>query len=142
MPGTNLYVRRVSDLDADKSKFKISGFRGTANVNTTSDIDWALPEERWISGGILMAQGTHWGDKICIQIIDKDNVLGYGANLILDEYVTDFYLVTDAEFQVQMDCPYVALVPAGVYLRIKYTNVSTLDAVEVAFNVVSHIPRM
>lgn len=135
------YVRRVADLDADKAKYKLQGFKGTATVNSTTTIDWKFPEERWVSGGILLAQGTHWGDKVALQIIDKDNVLGYGANTVLDEYVTDFYLVTDTEFQVQLESPYVALVPANVYLRLLYTNTSLLDAVEVAFNLVTHIPR-
>lgn len=135
------HVRKVADLDADKARYKLQGFKGTATTNTTTNIDWALPEERWVSGAVLLAQGTHWGDKICLQIIDKDNVLGYGANVVLDEYVTDFYLVTDAEFQVQIDCPYIALVPAGLYIRMKYTNVSVLDAVEIAMNLTTHIPR-
>lgn len=138
---TTLYVRKVSDLDADKAKFKIQGFQGTAAVNATTNIDWAFPEERWMSGAILIAQGTHWGDKVTVQVIDKDNVLGYGANTVLDEYVTDFYLIADSQFQVQIDCPYVALIPAGIYIRVKYTNTSVLDAVEVAMNVIAHVPR-
>ena len=141
MPTTSLYVRRVSELDADKAKFRIQGFNGTAQVSNTTSIDWVLPEERWISGAVLLAQGTHWGDKICLQIIDKDNILGFGVNVVLDEYVTDFFLVTDAEFQVQIDCPYVALVPSGVYIRLKYTNTSPLDQVEIAMNLISHVPR-
>lgn len=136
------YVRRVQDLDADKAKYKLQGFKGTASINSTTNIDWKLPEERWISGGILLAQGTHWGDKLCLQIIDKDNVLGFGTNFVLDEYVTDFYMVTDSEFQIQMEAPYVALIPANVYIRIVYTNTSVLDPVEVAFNLVTHIPRI
>lgn len=135
------YVRRVQDLDADKAKLKIQGFKGTAAVNSTTNIDFKLPEDRWISGGILIAQGTHWNDKICLQIIDKDNILGLGANFVVDEYVTDFYLITDSEFQIQMDAPYIALIPKDLYVRVVYTNTSTLDPVEIAFNLVSHIPR-
>jgi hypothetical protein len=135
------YVRRVSDLDADKARYKLQGFKGTAAVNTTTNIDFELPEERWVSGGILMAQGTHWGDKICLQIIDINNVLGAGYNFVVDEYVTDFYLVTDSEFQIQIESPYVALIPAGLFVRIKYTNTSVLDPVECVMNLVSHIPR-
>lgn len=76
-----------------------------------------------------------------MQVIDIDNILGYGAGLVLDEYVTDFYLVSDSEFQVQIDCPYIALVPPGLYIRLKYTNTSILDPVEVAVNLITHIPR-
>lgn len=136
------HIRKVSELDADKAKFKIQGFKGIASVNTTTNIDWKLPEERWISGGILLAQGTHWGDKICLQIIDIDNTLGYGANTVLDEYVTDFYVVTDSEFQLQIEAPYIALVLANLYVRIKYSNTSILDPVEVVLNLVTHIPRI
>lgn len=136
------YIRRIHDLDADKAKLKIQGFNGVANVNAITNIDFKLPEDRWISGGILIAQGTHWGDKICLQIIDKDNILGAGVNYVIDEYVTDFYLITDSEFQIQMDAPYIALIPKDIYVRVVYTNISLLDPVEVAFNLVSHIPRV
>lgn len=135
-------VRKVSDLDADKAKFKLQGFKGSCAVNTTTSIDFKLPEDRWVAGGIIIAQGTHWGDKLCLQVIDIDNVLGYGANTVLDEYVTDFYLVSDSEFQLQLECPYVALVPANLYIRVKYTNTSLIDAVELACNLMTHIPRL
>lgn len=135
------YVRRVMDLDSDKSVFRIQGFSGAASTNTVTDIDWKLPEQRWLSGGIFIAQGTHWGDKVSIQIIDKDNVLGYGANTILEQLAVDFYCITDSELQVKLECPYVALVPANVYIRVKYTNTSLIDPVEVACNLVTHIPK-
>lgn len=137
----SLQIRKVSELDADRATYKMQGFKGTAAVNTITNIDWKVPEDRWISGGILLAQGTHWGDKVCLQIVDKDNVLGYGANVVLNEYVTDFYLVTDTEFQVQMEAPYIALIPANVYIRIAYTNTSLLDPVETVLNLITHIPR-
>lgn len=139
----NLGVRKVSDLDADKAKFKLQGFKGTAaaGVGVVTNIDWKLPEDRWISGGILLATGVHWGDKIAVQICDVDNILGAGAGYVLDEYVSDFYVVSDSQFQVQLDSPYIALVPANLYVRIKYTNTSLIDAVEVAMNMVTHVPR-
>lgn len=140
MPNT-LAVRKVSDLDADKALYKIQGFKDIASTNSTSNLDFKFTEQCWVSGGILLAQGTHWGDYICLQIIDKDNVLGYGANVVLNEYVSNFYMVSDSEFQLQIESPYIALIPANVYLRIKYTNVSIIDPVEVAFNLVTHIPR-
>jgi len=135
-------VRKLADLDADKALLSIQGFRGTASVNSATNIDWKLTEDRWISGGILLATGTHWGDRVSIQIVDKDNVLGYGANTVLGQYVTDFYVVTDAQFQIQLEAPYIALVPANMYIRVVYTNTSLLDPVEIAFNVVTHIPRV
>lgn len=142
-----LAVRKVADLDSDKAKYRLQGFKGTAAVANIitgpvlTNIDWKFPEDRWISGGILIAKGTHWGDKIALQIIDKDNILGYGANFVLDEYVSDFYLISDSEFQIQIESPYIALVYGNLYLRVAYTNSSTTDAVEVAMNVVCHIPR-
>lgn len=134
-------VRKVADLDADRARFKIQGFKGTAAVNTTTNIDWKLPEERWTSGGILLAQGPHWGDKISLSIVDKDNVLGAGANYVLDTFVEDFYLISDSQFQIQIEAPYIALVPANVYVRIAYSNTSLLDPVECAMNLTTHIPR-
>lgn len=134
-------IRKVTELDADRARYKLQGFKGNAAVNATTNIDFRLPEERWISGGILLATGTHWGDKICLQIVDVDNLLGAGANYVLDEYVTDFYVVTDSEFQIQIDSPYIALIPAYMYIRVRYTNTSLIDPVEVAMNLTCHIPR-
>lgn len=137
----NQSVRKVADLDADKARYKLQGFHGTAATNSTSNIDWKLPEDRWVSGGIFLAQGTHWGDKIAVQVIDIDNVLGLGANVVLDEYVTDFYLVSDSELQINLESPYIALVPANIYIRVRYTNTSLIDPVELALNLATHIPR-
>lgn len=134
-------VRKVSDLDANRASFNIVGYRGIASVNTVTNLDWEFEEERWLSGGVLLAKGTNWGDKLSIQLIDKNNVLGYGSNVVLGEHVTDFYMITDSEFQLKLEAPYIALIPEGVFIRIKYTSTSLVDPVEVAFNLITHIPK-
>lgn len=138
---TQFWVRRVSDLDADKAKFRMQGIAGTVEANSTGNVDWRFPEERWIHGGSLILQGHAFGDKIDVEIVDIDNVLGYGAGLVLDQFADDFYPHTDCQYQGQLLSTYVALIPAGVYLRIKYTNTNLYTSVSVRFNLFSHIPR-
>lgn len=139
---TSLYVRRVSDLDADKALFAVQGMKGTATANSTTNIDWKFPEERWVSGGMLLVNNGVWGDHVSLEIVDKDNILGYGADTVLNTFATNFYIQPGNQLQGIIECPYIAQIPANIYLRVKYTNISLLTAAGVAFNLFSHIPRL
>lgn len=135
------YIRKVADLDADRAKYRLQGIAGTAGADSTTDIDWRFPEERWITGGIFAVNNGNWGDSATIQIIDIDNVLGYGANVVLDTFAENYGVMSDQQFQGDIECPYVALIPAGLYIRIKYTNTSESTAAQILLNLHSHIPR-
>jgi hypothetical protein len=139
---TIFYVRRIFDLDADKAKYRCQGVSGTATANTTTNIDWKLPEERWISGGIFMVKDGAWGDTAKFQIVDKDNVLGYGAGVVLDEFATGVLVASDTQVQGHIEAPYIALIPANVYVRIVYTSTSPSVNVGVGINLFTHIPRV
>lgn len=139
---TTLNVRKLEQLDSDKADFRLQGISGTASANTTTNIDWKFPEERWINGGQLLCKGHIWGDTITVQLIDKDNVLGYGANTVLNTFTENFAVSADVQQQILITLESIALVPANVYFRIKYTNTNLLTSVSVAFNLFSHLPKM
>lgn len=135
-------VRKIDDLDANRAVFLIQGISGTAYASSTTTIDWKFPEERWLSGGRLLVSGGTWGDTIDIQLVDKDNTLGGGANLVLNEHVTDYRVNPSSTDQGEYHSPYIALVPANTYLRIKYTNTSLLSTARVALNLFTHVPKV
>lgn len=140
MPG--IMVRRLTDLSPDNSLYKCQGFSGTAAANTTTDIDFKFPQERWLSGGALFVKGGNWGDTCTIQIVDVDNILGFGANTVLREFITNFAICDDSQFQIRIEVPYVSVVPQDIYMRIKYTNNNATNSCQVACNIFTHIPTV
>lgn len=115
-------IRKLSDMDADRVKFRGQGVSGTATAGTTTDIDMVLAEARLLDGTELLLVNQAAGDSITFQVVDKDNVLGYGAGLVLDQFASSWFVVADKQSQGQVRLPYSAEVPAGIYLRIKYTS--------------------
>lgn len=132
-------IRKSEELSPLNSVFRLQGFSGVATGSTTTDIDFMFPEERWLTGGQIVVNAGHWGDTATIQVVDKDNVMGYGANLVLREFVKDFIISTDSNSQISINVSYVSLIPAGIYIRIKYTNSNAADC-SIGCNLFTHIP--
>lgn len=133
-------LAKLSQIDADKAKYKLQGFSGTAAVNSVTNVDWKFPQERWISGGRLNVSGATAGDTITIQIIDIDNVLGFGANVVLNTFVEDMPMMPNQDAQAEARVEYVSLIPANIYMRAKYTNTSMTATPFVGIGIYSHIP--
>ncbi len=133
-------LRRISELDADKAKWLVQGTVGTVSAGQTGNVDWRMPEDRWVSGGEVVCKDHAFGDTCSIQVVDKDNILGYGAGLVLDTFVKDLRIVEDAQAQGRWECPYMAAVPGGLYVRIVYTSIGATD-VSIGMNMITHVPR-
>lgn len=106
------------DLNAD-----FQGFKFTATAGTTTTGDFKILDDSLIDGAVVLAKNTALGDKVNLQVIDIDNVKGYGANVVLGQYVTNWYINPDSTFQVDLKSAYPAKIFAGLYLRVVYTSV-------------------
>lgn len=106
-----------SDLNAD---FKGLKFAATAGATTSGDL--LLSHDYLIDGAIFFAKGAAMGDYVNFKIIDKDNVMGYGANTVLGQYVTTWYINPDSTFQADMKSIYPAKIFSGLYLRMDYIS--------------------
>lgn len=113
-------VRSERDMTADTVKFRGRGITFVATAGTTTTYDYKLTESRLLDGAEIFGNGIATGDSIRFQVVDKDNVLGYGAGLVLDEFITDWY-VLDARSQIRL--PYSAEILANLYLRFIYTSI-------------------
>ena len=131
--GTKL-IRTKPLANTDNLLFRATGFTGTATKNTTSNIDYQIPEQRFITGAAFMCKNHVWGDKACLQVVDVDNLLGFGAGLVLNEFVKDWYMIEDQQSQGLVQTPYPAKLIQGLYLRIAYSSVGTESDVQCAFN--------
>jgi hypothetical protein len=120
-------VRSKAFSDSEGMRFRGASFTDTVSANSSKDIDYQITQERYINGGKLIVKNIGQDDKITFQVVDKDNVLGFGAGVVLDEFIKDFYLPINESLNVQLDYP--AKIIAGLYLRLKYTNTNSIDAV-------------
>jgi len=105
--------------------FKGDAVSGTATKNSTTNIDYAVSESGlFISGAEFIYKDSVWGDYVECQIIDLDNVLGYGAGTVLSQYVKKWYL-DPSKSSIRVESPYAGSLPDGVYVRVKYHSVGT-----------------
>jgi len=111
--------------DAAGFRFRGTSFTGTALAESTTDIDYKLVNERYINGGRLLVSNIGSNDKLTFQVVDVENVLGFGENVVLDEFITDYYVPTSGNLEVKLDYP--AKIMSGLYVRLKYTNSTQLD---------------
>lgn len=122
-------IRKQSDMDADKVKFRGKGIAGTAIAGTTTNIDYKLTEARLLDGVKMILKDQAFGDSVKFQVVDVDNILGYGAGTVLDEFGNSWYVSADTQDQGAINLPYSAEISANLYIRIVYnstgaTNVS------------------
>lgn len=119
-------------------------FNQTLTRDTTTDLDWAIPQLSYlgvnkpcIMDGIeYFASGSVAGDKITFQIVDKDNILGYGAGAVLDEFGTDWAVMPNKAVMLRL---YKANLIVGLYIRVKYTSTGTTDDVKFVCNLFRHM---
>lgn len=116
-----------------KRKFLGDAISATVNANSTANIDYKMTTPCALFGAELIQLGANFGDYVKFQVIDKDNILGFGANTILNEWVTKWYVdPTSSRWKVQSE--YGATIPADIYIRLIYTNTNALTQVKVALN--------
>jgi len=122
--------------DAGGFRFRGASFSGVAEgSNAVTDIEYKLTAERFINGGRLLVDNIGPEDQITFQVVDKDNVLGLGVGVVLDEFISNYFVPTTGNLEVRLDYP--ARVPAGLYLRLKYKNTGS-NSTKVKCNLYLH----
>lgn len=102
-------------------------FKGDANVakscaiDTTTNIDIkpSATQKRLINGGVLYVENAKIQDHIKAQIVDVDDVLGGGANTILNEWIVKWGVIPGHILDLSTN--QAGEIPAGVYIRVIYT---------------------
>ena len=124
--------------NADNMRFRGTGVAATCTKTATTNVDYKLTENRFINGLEFIVKNHVFGDSAKFQVVDVDNLLGYGAGLVLDEFGTDWYIADDTQRQGPYILPYPALVNSGFYLRIVYNSVGTSTDVSLQVNYFLH----
>lgn len=113
-------VRPRAFANSDGFRFRGSSMSGEVAANSTGDIEYEMPAERFINGGRLLIDNIGENDKMTFQVVDKNNILGYGAGVVLDEFIKDYFVPSAGNLEVRLDYP--AKIVAGLFLRLKYTS--------------------
>lgn len=116
-------LRQAAFTDTEGMRFRGTGITGTATAGATTNIDYALPEDRYINGMEMFLTNHVDGDNITFQVVDVNNILGLGAGAVLDEFATNWYVAADESRQGHYLLSYPALLYQGLYVRIRYTSV-------------------
>ncbi len=119
---TNYKPKSKSEYQATDINTLFKGIEVIATANSTTNHDLKLTDDMLIDGAKFHAIGAALGDKVTFQVIDIDNVLGYGENTVLGEYVTDWYINPNITEQLDFRSEYPAKVQANLYLRIIYPS--------------------
>jgi hypothetical protein len=120
-------LKRVADFASDRINFKGRGKIGTATAGQTSNIDLKLTEPRLLNGVQIILTNHTDADYAKLQVVDVDNLLGYGANTVISTYADEWYFASDTQNQGLFKLEYVADIPSGFYLRIAYISTGNTD---------------
>jgi hypothetical protein len=113
-------VRARAFSNSDGFRFRGASFSGEVDYGETKNIDFLISAERYINGGRLLVNNIGPNDKITFQVVDNDNVMGFGVGVVLDEFIKDYFIPETGNLEVRLDYP--AKIFAGLYLRLKYTS--------------------
>jgi hypothetical protein len=127
---TGFDPRNIDDFEKSKLNKDTKSKFQTADLGTTTNIDFTLSDDVLLAGGsVFLVKNAKWGDRVSFQIL-------YGQNVIM-QFITDWYLNPES---IKQDIPssnYPAKLSTGLVLRIVYTSigiVGTDSPPEVAIN--------
>lgn len=98
-----------------------------------------IDQTMYVNGGRLVTDSNAtFGDWLEVQLVDHDNLLGYGADTVLKNWIPKWYVSWKAGSET-VQTPYAGLPPVGMYLRSTYHSVGSVD-VAFAVNYLFHKP--
>lgn len=128
-------------LSDNKYLEKVQAFNFSATASSTTTFDYKLTDYYFIREFNFQSVNAVLGDYINIQIVDKDNVLGLGANSIVEELVTKAYVKSTSNttpIVVANTSAYEVPVP-NLYFRVTYTSTSVTTAADVYINLIMYL---
>lgn len=123
MLGSKYAPTSINEYGAKDINTSLQGVNFTAAAGIETINDFLIADDHLIDGAILTAIGSSLGDFVTCQVIDKNNVIGYGLNVVLGQYVTNWYMNPSLSRQIDFNSNYPAKIFGGLFLRIKYQSV-------------------
>lgn len=102
-----------SQFKSDNVMFNGLSCFGQCDASSSATADLTLVDDHLITGGSLIVKNGKFGDKVRLQVVHP--TMG-----VVSQFVTDYGIVSDSEFQLKMSEDYPSKIPAGLSLRIVY----------------------
>lgn len=116
--------------NTDQFKVACIGFTGTATAGETTNIDFTMPDCRYIVGLNLVLKNHKIGDTVSFQVVHPQAG-------VLDEFATNWNVCDDEGDQKIVEFPLRGKIPQDIIIRLVYTSSGT-DDVYVACNLMLH----
>jgi len=115
----------------------------TVPSGTTADIDYKMVQLTYqgvnkdsvFDGVEYYAKSADNFDEISFQVVDVDNILGYGANFVLEEFGDKVFIMPDSHVLLRF---YRSAIVPNLYIRAKYKSTGTTD-VKFSMNLIRHL---
>lgn len=130
-------LRTSAFHDNESHRFRGVGLSATVTAETSTEILHHLTEDRKIDGAQLILQNHNWNDSVDFVVVDKDNLFGFGEDIVLDNFAENWNIATDKQDQGVFKVPYIAHIPAGLYVGLIYHSSGMAD-VDVKVNLLLH----
>lgn len=100
---------------------------------------YQVTKKMYVNGGRLVTDGNSvFGDWVEFQIVDHDNLLGYGVDTVLANWIPKWLVSWKASTET-IQTPYAGSPPVGMYFRMTYHSVGNVD-VHFSVNYMMHLP--
>ena len=103
-------------------RFRCKGISDTINAGETKDVFYKLLEDRKLNAVKIILNGHSENDTIDLMVVDYDNIMGYGAGVILDKFGDTMQVDASTCGQSFVESAYSALVKTGLYVVARYTS--------------------
>lgn len=151
-PDGVLLVRQRAFSNADNFRFRGFGYSWTATKNQSNNLDYTLPEERFINGVKLVLKDHVFGDTVDFHVVDKSYTyagilypatnngsewsVSHPNGVVLDDFSTSWNIEEGSQDLVLL--PYPARLLSNLTIRIVYHSVGTSSDVLVRANFFLH----
>ena len=130
--------------EADGHRARVKGMcKDTITAGQSKDIDYKMQQltyqgvnkESVFDGVEYYASGADNFDEITFQVVDVDNILGYGANFVVEEFGDKVFVMPDSHVLLRF---YRSKIVPNLYIRAKYTSYGATD-VKFSMNLIRHL---
>ena len=126
--GQRHYPFTTSDFDAC-----FNAVNATCTKDTTTNIDFKITTaDTYLNGCRAFNEDAVKGDWVEMQVIDIDNVLGYGPNTVLKQWVYKWFMCPGDVCNLTTN--YAGAIPQNCYIRVIYHSTGTVNDVKVWIN--------
>ena len=125
-------VRSSAIAEDDNRRVRHTGIMDKT-FSVTGDVDWQMDQLTYQGQNVASIfvgvkykiVGGNDGDSLDFCVIDIDNILGYGANFVLDAFAKNYYVFPN---EIETVREYKADMFPGLYIRAHYTKTGPTDA--------------